>query len=43
MKRTQKGLGFEKCFGEFIDRMEYDMAENALFSIIDSELLGKLD
>lgn len=34
MKRTQKGLDFEKCFGEFIDRREYDKAENALFSMV---------
>ena len=25
---------FEKAFGDFIDRREYDEAENALFSIV---------
>ena len=25
---------FEKAFGDFIDRREYDQAENALFSMI---------
>lgn len=25
---------FEKAFGDFIDRREYDHAENALFSIV---------
>lgn len=25
---------FEKAFGDFIDRIEYDEAENALFSIV---------
>ena len=25
---------FEKAFGDFIDRREYDQAENALFSMV---------
>ena len=25
---------FEKCFSDFLDRREYDKAENALFSIV---------
>ena len=25
---------FEKAFGDFLDRREYDQAENALFSIV---------
>jgi hypothetical protein len=27
---------FEKCFSDFIDRREYDVAKNALFSIVRS-------
>ena len=27
-------IDFEKAFGDFIDRREYDEAENALFSIV---------
>ncbi|MGL4667601.1 MAG: hypothetical protein ACRCWR_06695 [Saezia sp.] len=27
---------FEKCFGDFIDRREYDEAQNALFSVVRS-------
>lgn len=27
-------IGFEKAFGDFIDRRDYDDAENALFSIV---------
>lgn len=34
MEQNQKAVEFEKCFGEFIDRREYDMAENALFSMV---------
>ena len=26
--------GFEKAFGDFLDRREYDQAENALFAMV---------
>jgi len=26
--------GFEKAFGDFLDRREYDQAQNALFSMV---------
>ena len=31
---------FEKAFGDFIDRREYDQAENALFAMVRISLLA---
>lgn len=31
---TMQTNDFEKAFGDFLDRREYDQAENALFSIV---------
>ena len=31
---------FEKAFGDFIDRREYDEAENALFSMVRTAFLA---
>ena len=34
MEGVYLGDDFEKAFGDFLDRREYDQAENALFSMV---------